>query len=94
MKYLCPGCDQEVRVGSPCPRCVRGKKPAGEKARHSWEQDRAADGLDLPEDDFDYDSFVRSEFGTAPHNRTGIKWYWYLAALLLLIGLMAGVFRR
>jgi hypothetical protein len=92
MKYLCPGCDKEVRVGSPCPHCNRKKKPAREKVRDSWKQDRATDGLDLPDNDFDYDSFVRSEFGTAPHNRLGIKWYWYLAALLLLTGLMVGVF--
>ena len=42
------------------------------------------DGLDLPGEDFDYDEFVEREFGTKPHRRTGIKWYWWLTAVVVL----------
>lgn len=90
--YLCPGCDQEVTVGSRgCPRCNppqksrrRSKAAAGRSGR-GRERDRATDGLDLPDDDFDYDDFVAREFGLKPHRRIGIRWYWWLTALILLI---------
>ena len=47
------------------------KKPA----KKSWEQDAAADGLDLPGEDFDYDEFVAREFGHPPHRKLGVKWF-------------------
>lgn len=90
--YLCPGCDREVRVGSRgCPRCnppaARRKRPkaAAKRARRSWEQDPTYDGLDLPDEDFDYDDFVAREFGGKPHRRTGIAWYWWLTAVIVIM---------
>lgn len=59
--------------------------------KKSWEQDKAVDGLDLPDDDFDYDDFVAREFGKFPHRRTGLKWYWWALAVVLLAGMIAGV---
>jgi hypothetical protein len=89
--YLCPGCDKEVRVGSRrCPhcnppaKCRKRPKATAKRARKSWEQDPAYDGLDLPEDDFDHEDFVAREFGRAPHRRTGIKWYWWVTAVVVL----------
>ncbi|MFM2170579.1 MAG: hypothetical protein RI957_808 [Verrucomicrobiota bacterium] len=92
MKYQCPSCDQDVEVGRNCPRCARPpRKRAREKK--SWEQDRSADGLDLPDDDFDYDDFIAREWGSTPQQKIGIAWYWYLVALLLLIAMLFGIFR-
>ena len=54
-------------------------------ARRSWEQDSDYDGLDLPDEDFDYDDFVAREFGKAPHRKVPIKWYWWVTAILLLV---------
>jgi hypothetical protein len=88
LKYRCPFCDREVRVGKPCPGCAaRKEKPA----RKSWEQDAAADGLDLPGDDFDYDEFVAREFGGGPHRKLGVKWYWWLLGVVALVALVFGV---
>ena len=97
--YLCPGCDKEVAVGSrACPHC----NPAAEASRadqgaaagrtkRSWEQDKSADGLDLPDEDFDYDDFVAREFGGKPHRRIGIKWYWWVTALVLVVLMILGI---
>lgn len=91
--YLCPGCDREVRVGSrSCPYCnppaKRRKRPkaTAKRARKSWEQDSTYDGSDVPdEDDFDYEDFVAREFGHKPHRRIGIKWYWWVTAIVVLV---------
>ncbi len=90
LSYVCPFCAREVRVGKPCPGCAKKirKTPPVKK---SWEQDKAVDGLDLPDDDFDYDDFVAREFGKFPHRRTGLKWYWWALAVVLLAGMIAGV---
>lgn len=88
--YICPSCDSSVRVGGICPKCgppklKRLKKARAIKvARRPWEQDESMDGLDLPDDDFDYDAFVEREFGDKPHRRIGIKWYWWLTAAVVL----------
>lgn len=73
MTYMCPFCDSEVRVGKPCQGCAKKNR-----------KDSSHDGLNLPDDDFDYDDFVAREFGKAPHQVLGIKWYWWLLAVVVL----------
>jgi len=101
--YLCPGCDREVRVGTrSCPYCnppakrlLRKKqrpKATAKRARKSWEQDSMYDALDLPDEDFDYDEFVAKEFGHKPHRKIGIKWYWWVTAIVLLVLIVLGGF--
>jgi len=48
------------------------------------------DGLDLPDDDFDYDEFVAREFGHLPHKKTGVKWYWWLLGVVILMLMALG----
>jgi hypothetical protein len=98
--YLCPGCDQEVVVGTRgCPHCQaprkrrKRSKAAASGATRSWAQDKSADGLGLPDDDFDYDDFVAREFGLKPHRRIGIQWYWWVTAVVLLVMIVLGGFR-
>ena len=93
MSYRCPFCDHEVRVGKPCPVCAKKEKPS-KPAKRSWEQDSARDGLDLPDDDFDYDDFVAREFGRTPHRRIGVKWYWWLLGVAVLAAMIAGLVFR
>ena len=93
MKYLCPTCDREVAVGTQCPRCAK-KNPVRKPERKAWEQEETADGLDLPDEDFDYDDFIAKEFGRVPHRKIGIKWYWYVVALVLLLLMAIGIFVR
>lgn len=88
--YRCPFCDREARVGEPCAGCAaKGRRPP--KPR-SWEQAPGADGLDLPDGDFDYDDFIAREFGGKPHRRIGVKWYWWLLGVIVLAGMLAWVF--
>ena len=56
-----------------------------------WQQDKSADGLDLPDEDFDYDDFVAREFGGKPHRSIGIKWYWWVTALVLVVLIILGI---
>ena len=92
LSYSCPFCETEVAVGKNCPGCSKkSKRPPARKK--SWEQDTSADGLNLPGEDFDYDDFVAREFGQSPHRKTGLKWYWWALAIMLLIGMIDGVFR-
>lgn len=88
--YACPSCGAEVRVGSRgCPQCTPG---AGGK----WKQDKYLDAVDLPDEpsEFDYDDFVKREFGgrgpanLKPH---GIAWKWWIAGVLLLAALIWSV---
>ena len=81
--YACPECGDEVRVGSRgCTRCAG--KP--------WEQEEYLDALDLPPDaeDFDYDDFVKREFGhgSARVKPAGLAWKWWLTGILLLAALI------
>lgn len=90
LSYRCPFCDREVRVGKPCPGCAKKTKPA-KPGKKPWEQDAAQDGLDLPDDDFDYDEFVAREFGKAPHRSLGVKWYWWLLGVVVLAAMAASL---
>ena len=76
-----------------CPVCG-GKVPVKAKACHhcgacektGWNEDAtAADGLDLPEEDFDYEKFVQEEFKAAPRKSRGVKIVWWITALILLL---------
>lgn len=87
--YMCPTCGSEVKVGTPCPGCVPKRKKrkkrveAGPKKRKQWEQDSMYDGIDIPAGGFDYDEFIEREFRNKPHEQIGIKWYWWVTALVL-----------
>ncbi|RYD21707.1 MAG: hypothetical protein EOP88_10475 [Verrucomicrobiaceae bacterium] len=91
LTYVCPYCGCEARVGKPCPGCVKKDKKAKPKKR-LWEQDKAHDGLNLPDDEFDYDEFVAREFGKSPHKELGVKWYWWALGVVVLVAMAAGAF--
>jgi hypothetical protein len=55
--FQCPVCGEDVPAkAKSCPHC-------GACEKSGW-GDTSADGLDLPEDDFDYEKFTGEEFGT------------------------------
>lgn len=93
--YLCPFCGSEASVGRPCAGCApkharRAKRqPPRPPERRPWAQDEDLDGLDLPDEDFDYEAFVAREFGSAPHRRLGVKWYWWVLGVVLVVALLA-----
>jgi hypothetical protein len=75
---ICPVCGEQVAAGSlACPGC-------GADHNSGWRIDAdVGDGLDLPEDHFDYDEFVRREFGS-PARPRGLKRIWWITAIMLL----------
>ena len=65
-----------------CPEC-------GADHNSGWREDAGAyDGVDLGEDDFNYEEFVREEFGKSP-KPCGISVVWWLTAIVLLAALAA-----
>lgn len=94
LTYLCPFCDHEVRVGESCKGCAKKSKPARAKSKRPEPHDEIYDGLDLPDDDFDYDEFVAREFGHKPHRKTGVKWHWWALAVAILALMVVCLFFR
>ena len=80
---VCPNCGASVpRNARACPQC-------GSDEQTGWSEDTHADGLDLPEEKFDYDDFVEREFGTKKPKPHGIHWFWWVIAILVLIAFLA-----
>ena len=81
----CPACHDHVparRVS--CPHC-------GATADDGWREDNGTDGLDLPDEDFDYDSFVRREFPREPAPvQFDRRTLWWITAVVLLAAMTAG----
>lgn len=80
---VCPVCDQEVPRGAlACPEC-------GADHNSGWRENAETyEGLDLPDEDFNYDEFVREEFGSSI-KPAGIKTIWWITAILIVIASMA-----
>ena len=76
--FTCPVCGADVSPNAKaCPEC-------GACDKSGWSGDADADGLDLPDDEFDYDKFVADEFGGSP-KPAGMSWLWWVAAVALLL---------
>lgn len=79
----CPVCGEWV------PRGAAACNDCGACAKSGWSGDTHADGLDLPDEDFDYDDFVAREFGESPARKAGMSPLWWWVAVALLISLAA-----
>lgn len=65
----------------------------GADHRSGWREDAAIhNGTDLPDDDFDYDEFVRREFGGSARP-AGLKPLWWATAIVLLVVFVLLCFR-
>ena len=84
---VCPVCGEDVPKNAlACPDC-------GADERSGWREDaQAYDGVGLP-DDFDYDEFVRDEFGSRIKPK-GISVFWWIAAVLVIVALGFGLVHR
>jgi hypothetical protein len=79
---ICPNCGAEVPRGArACPEC-------GSDEKTGWSEDAHTGGLDLPEENFDYDDFVKREFGGKSPVPRGVRWWWWVVAVALLLGLV------
>jgi uncharacterized membrane protein YvbJ len=75
---VCPNCGADVPSGAKvCPEC-------GSDEETGWSEEAHADGLDLPEENFDYDDFLKREFGGKKPVPRGISWFWWVVALVVL----------
>lgn len=74
----CPHCGAELpRNAKSCPEC-------GSDEETGWSDDAPAGNLGLPDEEFDYDEFVKEEFGAGEIKPRGIHWLWWLVAVVLL----------
>ncbi len=76
---VCPVCGADVHPNAlACREC-------GADHNSGWRKDADTyDGLDLPDEEFDYDEFVRREFG-GNAKPVGMKTIWWVTAIILLM---------
>jgi hypothetical protein len=85
----CPVCGEDVpRNALACPEC-------GADHKSGWKEDADAyDGVDLPDDDnFNYDEFVKQEFGSQT-KPSGIKTIWWIVGIILMVAFIVMYFYR
>jgi hypothetical protein len=79
----CPNCGADVpRKARACPAC-------GADEQTGWSEASRTDGLDLPDESFDYDDYVKREFGGKSVMPRGIHWFWWVVALLLAVAFIS-----
>ena len=76
---VCPVCGEHVPSGAlACPDC-------GADHNSGWREDADGyDAVDLPDEDFNYDEFIREEFGSAP-KPAGVKTIWWITAIVVTV---------
>lgn len=76
---VCPVCGEDVPLGArACPEC-------GADHNSAWREDAADyDAVDLPDEGFNYDEFVRKEFRSAP-KPAGVETIWWITAIALTV---------
>jgi hypothetical protein len=79
---ICPNCGASVpRNSKACPEC-------GSDEETGWSEAAETGGVDLPDEEFDYDDFVKKEFGSTSPVPRGIRWYWWVVAVLVLVAFL------
>ena len=80
---ICPVCGEDVPRGAlACPEC-------GADHNSGWREDADTyDAVDLPDQDFNYDKFIREEFGSAP-KPAGVKAIWWITAIVVTVLFLA-----
>lgn len=78
---ICPNCGALVPDDAmSCPDC-------GADENTGWNDRATGQRLDLPDDEFDYDTFIEEEFSEQQPNRLkveGVSWLMWAAGLLLV----------
>ena len=75
---ICPNCGVIVPPkAKACPGC-------GSDEKTGWSDSATADNLGIPDENFDYNEFVKDEFGARAKPRD-LHWLWWLTALLLIL---------
>ncbi|HET6178213.1 MAG TPA: zinc-ribbon domain-containing protein [Candidatus Sulfotelmatobacter sp.] len=79
---VCPVCGEEVqRDALACSQC-------GADHNSGWREDADIyDGVDVPEHDFNYDDFVKQEFGSQS-KPAGLKTIWWIVGIVLIVAIV------
>ena len=76
---VCPNCGAFLpRAAKACPEC-------GSDEKTGWSEKAHADKLGLPDENFNYDEFVKEEFAPSLARPRSIHWLWWFTALLLVV---------
>jgi hypothetical protein len=79
----CPNCGADVPANArACPGC-------GADEQTGWSEAARTDGLGLPDENFDYEEFVKQEFGGEGAKPRGVHWVWWVVALVLAVAFVA-----
>jgi hypothetical protein len=81
----CSNCGADLPLNAKaCPEC-------GADDATGWSEQARYDGLDLPDENFDYNDFVKREFagGGKPALPRGVSRFWWMVAFLALAGFVA-----
>ncbi len=75
---VCPNCGAVIPLkAKACPGC-------GSDEMTGWSDSARADNLGIPQEDFNYENFVKEEFGSRRLKPRGLHWVWWLTALVLV----------
>jgi hypothetical protein len=79
---VCPVCGEDVPPRAlACPEC-------GADDRSGWSETAASDdSIGSADEEFDYDRFVREEFGSSP-KPAGLHPIWWISGILLLLAFL------
>ena len=69
------------RRAKACPEC-------GADEKTGWSDEAATSALGLPDENFDYNEFVEREFNPGKSRTHGIRWYYWVAAIILVLVLL------
>ena len=83
---VCPVCGERIpRNALACPEC-------GADHESGWRDDADTyDAVDLPDEDFNYDEFVKQEFGSSP-KPGATEIIWWITAVVVIITFIAMYF--
>lgn len=76
---VCPNCGADV------PRNAKACRECGADESAGWAEAAHAGNLNLPEENFDYGEFVKTEFSSGGLKPTGLHWLWWLTATVLIV---------
>lgn len=84
----CPVCGADVpRNAKACPEC-------GSDHETGWSDEAYASGLGLPDDNFEYDEFVKKEFGDQLEVKPrGLHWFWWIVGIGVAGAFLFGTLR-
>jgi uncharacterized membrane protein YvbJ len=84
---ICPNC------GAPVPAKAKACPQCGSDETTGWSEEASANGLDLPDENFNYDAYVEQEFGSKKPVPRGMHWFWWVVAIILAAVFLAFWFR-